>query len=146
MDYIIDNLLKCTSNLWVGMRAVSTNALALKFLVAFAIPSGAVAIPKEIDRALLLELRIVHLQRRGYSFDLALPIQPDGDPEFFSTQHYPAGLSLALRVFHSFKGVMIFLAFLITFITVTGCVLLRRCKKCGGVEVMCQLFCGNSDV
>eukprot|EP00434_Breviolum_minutum_P029857 symbB.v1.2.026399.t1/scaffold2633.1/size74386/6 len=47
----------------------------------------------EIDRALLLELRIVHLQRRGYSFDLALPIQPDGDPEFFSTQHYPAGLS-----------------------------------------------------
>lgn len=80
------------------MFFVSTSALVPQFLVAFAIPSEFL-FTKEIDRALLLELRIVHLQRRGYSFDLALPIQPDGDPEFFSTQHYPAGLSLALRGF-----------------------------------------------
>lgn len=46
---------------------------------------------EEIDKSLLLELRIVHLQRRAYSFDLALPLQL-GTPNFFSTQHYPAGL------------------------------------------------------
>ncbi|CAJ1387877.1 unnamed protein product [Effrenium voratum] len=47
-----------------------------------------------IDPSLLLELRIVHSQKRAYSFDLALPIlQQPGVPQFFSTEHYPAGLS-----------------------------------------------------
>ena len=90
----LDSILKCPSNLLVGLCAVSTSALVPQFPVAFCTPIRSCCFTKEIDRALLLELRIVHLQRRGYSFDLALPIQPDGDPEFFSTQHYPAGLSL----------------------------------------------------
>mmetsp|Transcript_45194 Transcript_45194/g.84365 ORF Transcript_45194/g.84365 Transcript_45194/m.84365 type:complete len:186 (+) Transcript_45194:78-635(+) len=49
---------------------------------------------KDIDAALLLELRIVRSQRLGaYSFDMAIPLAARDGQDFFSAEHYPTGFS-----------------------------------------------------
>ncbi|CAE7352985.1 rngB [Symbiodinium natans] len=50
---------------------------------------------KDIEDALLLELRIVRIRRLGaYSFYMALPLMAGDDgADFFSTEHYPVGFS-----------------------------------------------------